>query len=160
MTNGIISALNRQITVENNEMTLIQTNAAVSPGNSGGGLFNANGELVGIVNAKSDSSDAEGLGFAIPINTAVNIAQELISTGYVARPALGVTVISIQDAQTAMQYGVSNYGVYIMSVNPGSGAETAGLQKGDRIVSVGDTVQRRHQLYPEPECGRCGIAAD
>lgn len=140
VTNGIISALNRQITVENNAMTLIQTNAAVSPGNSGGGLFNANGELVGIVNAKSDSSDAEGLGFAIPINTAVNIAQELISSGYVARPELGVTVISIQDAQTAMQYGVSNYGVYIMSVNPGSGAEAAGLQKGDRIVSVGDTV--------------------
>ena len=140
VTNGIISALNRQITVENNAMTLIQTNAAVSPGNSGGGLFNANGELVGIVNAKSDSSDAEGLGFAIPINTAVNIAQELISSGYVARPELGVTVISIQDAQTAMQYGVSNYGVYIMSVNPGSGAEAAGLQKGDRIVSVGDAV--------------------
>ena len=140
VTNGIISALNRQITVEDNEMTLIQTNAAVSPGNSGGGLFNANGELIGIVNAKSDDSEAEGLGFAIPINTAVSIAQELISTGYVARPALGITVIAIQDAQTAMQYGVSNYGVYILSVNPGSGAEAAGLQQGDRIVSVGDTV--------------------
>ncbi len=140
VTNGIISALNRQITVENNQMTLIQTNAAVSPGNSGGGLFNANGELVGIVNAKSDDSSAEGLGFAIPINSAVSIAQELISTGYVARPALGVTVITIQDAQTAMQYGVSNYGVYIISVSSGSGAEAAGLKQGDRIVSVGDTV--------------------
>ena len=140
VTNGIISALNRQVTVEDNEMTLIQTNAAVSPGNSGGGLFNANGELIGIVNAKSDSSEAEGLGFAIPINTAVSIAQELISTGYVARPALGVTVIAIQDAQTAMQYGVSNYGVYIISVSDGSGAQAAGLQQGDRIVSIGDTV--------------------
>lgn len=138
VTNGIISALNRQITVENNEMSLIQTNAAVSPGNSGGGLFNANGELIGIVNAKSDSTEAEGLGFAIPINTAVEVAQELIDNGYVARPALGVTVLNIQDQQTAMQYGVDAYGVYIAQVNEGGAAEAAGLQVGDRIVSIGD----------------------
>lgn len=140
VTNGIISALNRQVTVENTEMTLIQTNAAVSPGNSGGGLFNANGELIGIVNAKSDSTDAEGLGFAIPINTAVQVAQQLIDNGYVPRPALGVVVITISDQQTAMQYNVSDYGVYIAQVNDGSGAAEAGLQPGDRIVSIGDVV--------------------
>ena len=140
VTNGIISALNRQVTVENTEMTLIQTNAAVSPGNSGGGLFNANGELIGIVNAKSDSTDAEGLGFAIPITTAVQGAQQLIDNGYVPRPALGVVVITISDQQTAMQYNVSDYGVYIAQVNDGSGAAEAGLQPGDRIVSIGDVV--------------------
>ena len=140
VTNGIVSALNRQISVEGNDMTLIQMSAAVSPGNSGGGLFNANGELVGIVNAKSDSSEAEGLGFAIPINTATDVAEELISNGYVARPALGITVLNIQTQQAAMQYGVGEYGVYIAQVNEGSPAEQAGLQVGDRIVAIGDTA--------------------
>ena len=64
--------------------------------------------MIGIVNAKSSSSDAEGLGFAIPINTAMEMAKQMIEKGYVARPAMGVTVITINDAQTAMQYGVSN----------------------------------------------------
>lgn len=140
VTNGIISAVNREITINGTSMTLIQTSASISPGNSGGGLFNANGELVGIVNAKSGASNAEGLGFAIPVNTAVSVSQELISNGYVKRPVLGVSVISITDAQTAMQYGVTEYGVYIAQVTKGSGAEAAGLQAGDRIVSIGDTV--------------------
>ena len=140
VTNGIIGALNRQITVEGNEMTLIQHSAAVSPGNSGGGLFNANGELIGIVNAKSDSSEAEGLGFAIPINTATDVAEDLVENGYVPRPALGVTVLNIQDQQTAMQYGVDSYGVYILQVNSGSAAEQAGLQPGDRIIAVDDVA--------------------
>ena len=140
VTNGIISALNRPVTVEGNQMTLIQTNAAVSPGNSGGGLFNANGELIGIVNAKSDDSEAEGLGFAIPINTATQVAKDLIENGYVPRPALGITVLNINSEQLAMQYGVSTYGVYVLQVNPGSTAESAGLQPGDRIVSVDDVA--------------------
>lgn len=140
VTNGIISALDRQVEVEGNDMNLIQTSASISPGNSGGGLFNASGELIGVVNAKSSSSDAEGLGFAIPINTAMEIGKELIENGYVARPALGVTVITISDAQTAMQYGVSSYGVYIYSVSSGSGAEAGGLQLGDRVISIDDTA--------------------
>ena len=71
-------------------MSLLQTNAAVNPGNSGGGLFNERGELIGIVNAKSDGSDVEGLGFAIPINTAMEVAESLMTTGYVTgRPAMG-----------------------------------------------------------------------
>ena len=70
-------------------MTLIQTDTSISPGNSGGGLFNANGELIGVVNAKSSYSEAEGIGFAIPINTAMDIAQQLIENGAVAPPGAG-----------------------------------------------------------------------
>lgn len=137
VTNGIISALDRDITVEGQTMRLLQTNAAISPGNSGGGLFNGNGELIGIVNAKSGESNSEGLGFAIPINTAKQVAEDLINAGYVTgRPALGVTVVNVTDAQTAYYYGVNSLGVYIAEVNPGSGAEKAGLQKGDRIVII------------------------
>lgn len=137
VTDGIISALDRDIVVEGQSMRLLQTSAAISPGNSGGGLFNANGELIGIVNAKSKSSDSEGLGFAIPINTAKKVAEELINNGYVTgRPALGITVLPITDAQTALRYGVTSLGVYIASVVDGSGAAKAGLQAGDRIVSI------------------------
>ena len=137
-TDSIISALNRSVTVEGNTMNLIQTSAAISPGNSGGGLFNSKGELIGIVNAKNADENAEGLGFAIPINTAKAVTQDLIENGYVTgRPALGITVVSITDAQTAMQYGVSTLGAYVQSVSEGSGAANAGMKVGDRIVSVG-----------------------
>ena len=138
VTDGIVSALNRDISVEGNEMTLMQTSAAISPGNSGGGLFNTNGELVGIVNAKYSDEDAEGLGFAIPVNTMKTVVQDLLENGYVTgRPALGITVITVGDVQTAMQYGVSSLGVYVNSVDAGSGAEAAGMKAGDRIVSIG-----------------------
>lgn len=137
VTDGIISALNRDITVKGHTMNLLQTSAAISPGNSGGGLFNSNGELIGIVNAKSGATDSEGLGFAIPINTAKKVAEDLIRSGYVTgRPALGITVVNVMDAQTALRYGVNTMGVYITGVNPGSGAEKAGLQVGDRIVII------------------------
>ena len=140
VTNGIVSALNRNVVVEDTEMTLIQTNASVSPGNSGGGLFNMAGELIGIVNAKSADEDAEGLGFAIPVNTALQVAQDLLENGYVSgRPALGVTVLEITDAETASYYGVNAYGVYIADVTKGSGADKAGLQVGDRIVAINNT---------------------
>ena len=81
VTNGIISALERQITVDDYTMTLLQTNTAINPGNSGGGLFDASGRLIGIVNAKYSQSGVEGLGFAIPINTAMKSAQDLIDVG-------------------------------------------------------------------------------
>ena len=137
VTDGIISALNRDITVNNQTMSLLQTNAAVNPGNSGGGLFNERGELIGIVNAKSDGSDVEGLGFAIPINTAMEVAESLMTTGYVTgRPAMGVSVLAVTDMQTAMQYGVSQMGVYIVQVNEGGAADKAGLEAGDLLVSI------------------------
>ena len=140
VTDGIVSALNRQVTVQNNDMTLIQTDASISPGNSGGGLFNGNGELIGIVNAKSSYSEAEGIGFAIPINTAMEIGQQLIENGSVARPALGVKIVDVTDSQTAQQLGVSTMGVYVVEVTQGSGAEAAGVQAGDRVLAVDDTA--------------------
>ena len=140
VTDGIISALNREVTVEDNDMTLLQTDASISPGNSGGGLFNANGELIGVVNAKSSYSEAEGIGFAIPINSAMDIANQLIESGSVARPALGVTIVDVSDANTAQQMGVSTTGVYVVQVTAGSGAEAAGVKAGDRIIAVDDTA--------------------
>lgn len=140
VTDGIVSALNRQVTVQNNDMTLIQTDASISPGNSGGGLFNANGELIGIVNAKSSYSEAEGIGFAIPINTAMEIGRQLIENGSVARTALGVKIMDVTDAQTAQQLGVSTMGVYVVEVTKGSGADAAGVQAGDRVLAVDDTA--------------------
>ena len=140
VTQGIVSALNRQVTVEDNNMTLIQTDTSISPGNSGGGLFNANGELIGVVNAKSSYSEAEGIGFAIPINTAMDIAQQLIENGAVARPVLGVSILDVQDSTTAQQYGVSALGVYVADVTKGGGAEAAGVQRGDRIIAIDDTA--------------------
>ena len=141
VTSGIVSALNRSVTIQGssstNTMSLIQMDASVSPGNSGGGLFNMNGELVGIVNAKSSDSDAEGLGFAIPVNDAVKVAQELLENGYVTgRPYLGISYFAVTDAQTAAQLGVNAYGVYIVEVVKGGPADKAGLQAGDRIVSM------------------------
>ena len=141
VTSGIVSALNRSVSIQSsssvNTMSLIQMDASVSPGNSGGGLFNMNGELVGIVNAKSSDSDAEGLGFAIPVNDAVKVAQELLENGYVTgRPYLGISYFAVTDAQTAAQLGVNAYGVYIVEVVKGGPADKAGLQAGDRIVSV------------------------
>ena len=144
VTSGIVSALNRSVTIQGtsstNTMSLIQMDASVSPGNSGGGLFNMNGELIGLVNAKSSSSDAEGLGFAIPINDAIQVAQDLLENGYVSgRPYMGITYIAVTDAQTAAQFNVNAYGVYVVDVVQGGPADKAGLKAGDRIVSIDGT---------------------
>ncbi len=143
VTDGIVSALDREILVENQTMTLLQTSAAINPGNSGGGLFNTYGELIGIVNAKPTDSAAgsdssiDGLGFAIPVDTVKEVVNEIINNGYVTgRPIMGLSVLEINDAQTAYQYGVDRYGVYIVSITEGLGADKAGLQVGDCIVSV------------------------
>lgn len=138
VTNGIISALDREITFEDGTvMSLLQTNAAVNPGNSGGGLFNNKGELVGVVNAKSSGTGIEGIGFAIPIDTAKPIIEDLIENGYVkGRVELGVTLLDISDSMTAMMYRVNKTGVYIYDVKENSNAYKAGLTAGDLIVSV------------------------
>lgn len=134
-TDGIISALNREITIDNETMNLLQTNAAVNPGNSGGGLFNAAGELIGIVNAKSSGNDIEGLGFAIPSNDVVEIADQLINNGYVSNRA----TIGVYLSEVTQNNGQVVPGLYISEVIEGSGAEKAGLQAYDRIIFVGDT---------------------
>lgn len=133
VTNGIISALDREMTIEGQTMRLLQTNAAINPGNSGGGLFNMDGELVAIVNAKSSGLGIEGLGFAIPIDYAYSIASELLTNGYVSgRPAMGISYIEISTYWDLLSYGVPTYGIYVYD-----GGET-GLENGDRIVSIGE----------------------
>jgi serine protease Do len=132
VTDGIISALDRELTIDEKTMNLLQTNAAINPGNSGGGLFDGQGNLVGIVVAKassssSTSSSVEGLGFAIPINDAESILSDLKEYGYVkGKPAeIGVTLQDYMDM------------VYIYSVTDNSPADKAGLEKGDKIMTVG-----------------------
>lgn len=138
VTNGIISALNRQVNIDNQNMNLLQTNAAVSPGNSGGGLFDASGALIGIVNAKSGGDGAEGLGFAIPVNTAMDIARQIIENGRVTgRPALNVLVLTVTTPAHAEAAGVDKPGVYLQEVEEGGAAYRAGLKAGDRLVSMG-----------------------
>lgn len=137
VTTGIISALSREITISDNTMTLLQTNAAVNPGNSGGGLFDMNGNLVGIVNAKSSGEDVEGIGFAIPIDTAKTVIEDLINQGYVSgRFKLGVSLTDVTSQQQAYQYNVSELGVYVSSVDTNSNASKGGMKSGDRIVSI------------------------
>ncbi len=136
VTEGIISALDREVQIEGQSMTLLQTDASVNPGNSGGGLFDGSGKLVGIVNAKSSGSGIEGLGFAIPIDTAREVIDELINNGYVSGRAEAGIQVTYVDEQTAFLYRMGEGGVYISAVNRGSAAEEAGLQAGDRIISI------------------------
>lgn len=141
VTNGIVSALDREIILNNEHRNLLQTNAAINPGNSGGGLFNADGELIGIVVAKSSGEDVEGLGFAIPINDAKPIIEDLIAQGYVGgRVSLGITALDLTTPQLAAQYGFKTPGVYVQSVIENFSAANGGLQPGDCFVSINDTA--------------------
>lgn len=132
VTNGIISAKERELTINSETMTLLQTNAAVNPGNSGGGMFNLYGELVGVVNAKSSGENVEGLGFAIPVNTAWHVAEELVRYGYVrGKPTLDVTLVDVSNTYTAYRYfGTMALGVYVYE-----SSENGSLQVGDRILT-------------------------
>ncbi len=140
VTDGIISALARKVTIEDTQMTLLQTNAQVNPGNSGGGLFNANGELVGIVNAKQSATEVEGIAFAIPINNVLDILSDLKEYGYVTgKVDLGIDFTDITSDETAFYYGVNQTGCYVLSVDSGSNAEKAGVTRGDLVTKVNDT---------------------
>ena len=135
VTTGIISATDRQITIDNETMTLLQTDAAINPGNSGGGLFNSDGNLIGIVNAKESSTGIEGLGFAIPITPAKDVITELMQNGSVtSRPALKV---SLYDYTSNNQAQNSKYkdGCYIVQIVRNGAADKAGLKQNDRIIS-------------------------
>ncbi len=155
ITDGIISATSRTISMENStspyglginsrtvSLDVLQTNAAVSPGNSGGGLFNAQGELIGIVNAKSSGENQEGLGFAIPVNTAQEIAVSLINDGTYTAPDIGsdgngavleIAVVEVNPAVAHMNNRGS--GVYVQSVKEG-GASDGKLEINDRLISI------------------------
>ncbi|MCD8340537.1 MAG: trypsin-like peptidase domain-containing protein [Clostridiales bacterium] len=144
-TEGIVSALDRAITMSDGTvMNLLQTDCTINSGNSGGPLFNAYGEVIGIVNAKYSSSaydtstaTIEGIGFAIPINDAVDIMNDLMEYGYVTgKPYLGISVSTISSIMAQMYPDQYVVGAYVNSVNEGSCAETAGLQAGDIITAV------------------------
>ena len=134
VTEGIISATARQIIMDGAYMTLLQVSSPINPGNSGGGLFNMAGELVGIVNAKYADEEVEGLGFAIPIDTAYDVVCELYQYGYVrGRPTTGLTLIDATSTSMAMYYFHSPYtGVYVYT-----SSLTDELQTGDLILSFG-----------------------
>lgn len=136
VTVGVISALNRTLDLNDRRVKLFQTDAAISPGNSGGALVNADGEVIGINSAKLATTGVEGMGFAIPINTVKAIVKELMDKGYVARPYLGVTIF---DKPTAARYGYQlsiDKGVYVFQVAIDSPAGRAGFQRGDIILSI------------------------
>ncbi len=138
VTYGIISAINRDIIVEDREMTLIQTDASINPGNSGGPLVNEFGQVIGINTVKIGVSYYEGLGFAIPINTAKPIIDELISNGYIkGRPSIGINGIEISE-EDAKFYGLPA-GFYVEYVHPYSDAYKKGLRRGDIITKMNGT---------------------
>jgi serine protease Do len=140
-TAGIISATNRTIEVEGQAMTLIQTDAAISPGNSGGGLFDATGKLIGIVNAKVSDSRAEGLGFAIPANSVLDEISDLLNYGYVkGRAYLGVSTqdVTLRSRDRMWYYSQGTRCVLVEKVVTGSAAEQAGIQPGDLILKLED----------------------
>ncbi|MBQ3141754.1 MAG: trypsin-like peptidase domain-containing protein [Clostridia bacterium] len=137
VTTGIVSALERDMVIDGQQMVLMQTNAAINSGNSGGGLFDSNGELIGIVTAKTSAAGVEGLGFFIPINNAKPVIAELKQHGYVTgRPYVGIATVDIANSFAARMNGVSWLGAYVSSVDPDSPAAQYGLRAVDYIVSV------------------------
>lgn len=129
VTSGVISAVNRKMTVDNRTYNLIQTDAAINPGNSGGALVNKFGEVIGINSIKMSQSGVEGIGFAIAMSEAKPIIDDLMSSGYVS----GRTYIGITATE-------SRNGLTVYSVEPGSGAEKAGIKEGDFVVKADGMV--------------------
>ena len=148
MTNGILSALDREINTDGNPQNMLQTNAAINSGNSGGPLFDMDGNVIGVTTAKysgstSSGTTIEGLGFAIPINTALRVAYDLVEHGYVKGEAyLGVTLRSL-TTEAASYYGMP-LGPRVESMNPGSCAEKGGIQVGDVIIEYNGTRVTNH----------------
>ena len=141
VTEGIISALDRDVTVDGQTMNLLQTDTAINPGNSGGGLFDGYGNLIGVVVAKSSGSEVEGLGFAIPINDAVDVISDLLDYGYVrGRIYIGMEFLDVTSEPVAWMYGLNSLGCYVYSVDRNSNAEEAGFKSGDLILKVDDVT--------------------
>lgn len=134
VTTGIISAVNREVTSDGNTFTCIQTDAAINSGNSGGALVNSDGKVIGINTLKLSGSGVEGIGFAIPINSTLDVVNELIDHKKVLRPYIGITGIDLDEA-TAKKYNLS-VGVYVKSIQEFSPAEKAGLKAGDVIIKA------------------------
>lgn len=148
VTAGIISSLERQVTIDDQTFTVMQTDAAINSGNSGGGLFNAKGELIGLVDAKAADIGVEGLAFALPLNSIKDYIEDIVAHGeVVSRVTLGVQLLDATDQRTALSYRLDELGVYILSVQDNSNAAYAGLKAGDRIVSIdGAEVESAQQV--------------
>ncbi len=153
VTSGIISGLNRSVRVDASSVIdgIIQTDASINPGNSGGPLLNSQGQVIGINTAKITS--AEGLGFAIPINQAKHVIEEVISTGSYEGVTIGITGVSVSEYEARLGIDLSvDEGVVIIEVMPDSNASRAGIQNGDIITgiggkAIGTMTQLRRQLY-------------
>lgn len=155
-TFGIISGVNRNVMVNNTVMNLLQTDAAINSGNSGGPLLNKQGQVIGINSAKVSISGYEGLGFSIPINTARPIAEELVRNGSVTgRPTLGVNCSKL-SAMASSFYGLPE-GLYLSSVDTDCGGHAAGLQAGDVITHINDVrVKNLPDAYAQRNLHQAG----
>jgi serine protease Do len=158
VTAGIISGVNRTVEVDDKEMTLLQTDAAINSGNSGGALINCYGEVIGINSAKISSDVSEGLGFAIPSNEATPIISDLMTVGYVqGRPLIGLGLREITREIAYYNNLSSNSGLYVMSVSEGSGAEAAGIQRGDIVLAIdGKSVTSLKELNAVRDTHKAG----
>ena len=145
VTAGIISALDRKMTVENTTYKVIQADCAINSGNSGGALVNSKGQVIGITTLKLSGTGIEGVSFAIPINDTISIYQTLIEKGKISRPFVGISGLDIDEA-TAIRNGLTK-GIYVDSVVSGSAAEEAGIKSGDVIVSFdGKSISTMDEL--------------
>lgn len=156
VTVGVISALNRTVEMEDKTLNLIQTDAAINSGNSGGALLNSQGQVIGINSVKISASGVEGLGFAIPINDAKPVIDQLMIYGYVkGRPFIGISGREISE--TLASYYDLPKGIYITGVTAGSGAARAGIQIEDILVSLdGKTVETISDLDTIKEAHKAG----
>ncbi|MFD1031734.1 S1C family serine protease [Metaplanococcus flavidus] len=171
VTTGVVSGVDRAVpvdidrdTVVDWEVEVLQTDAAINPGNSGGALINISGQLIGINSMKINPTTAEGIGFAIPINTAIPIIEALESEGQMVRPAMGITLTDLNQVPQMYREDTLNLpddvtsGVVVSSVLPDSGAAESGLQEYDVIVEMdgepidGSIALRKH-LYEDKEIG-------
>ena len=155
VTTGIISAVNREVESDGTKYVCIQTDAAINSGNSGGALVNSEGKVIGINTLKLSGSGVEGIGFAIPINSTLDVISQLKDHNKVLRPYIGITGLDL-DNDTVKRYSLATLGVYVRSVQNFSPAEKAGLQAGDIIIKADDTdiktmdelneIKNKHQI--------------
>lgn len=171
VTTGVISGTERSIPIDINkdgiedwQAEVLQTDAAINPGNSGGALLNSQGQLIGINSMKIAQASVEGIGLAIPINSAIPVIEDLETKGEVERPALGVSIMDLNTVPKAMQQSELGIpaeveeGIIVQAVAEASGAESAGLRQGDVIVAINDeklatVLELRQYLYTKAEIG-------
>lgn len=160
VTSGVISALNRQLDTGKISLNLIQTDAAINPGNSGGALLNSRGQVIGINSAKISVSGVEGLGFAIPINTAKPIIEQLKTYGYVkGKPLVGISGQDVSEDISQM-YGIP-VGIYVVEVQAGGAAQAAGIKKGDVLTKLdGKEVKTMSDIEAIKKLHKAGETVD